>query len=40
MHLNPAAVESAIRLLDQRGPIPQRGDIAETGVAIAETINK
>ena len=40
MHLSPAAVESAIRLLDQRGLIPPRGDILETGIAIAETINK
>ena len=30
MHLNPAALESAIRLLDQRPPIKNVGDILET----------
>ena len=30
MHLSPAAVESAIRLLDSPGVLPGRGDILET----------
>jgi integrase len=40
MHLSPAAVENAIRLLDQRAPAPERGDILETGTATAEKINR
>jgi len=31
MHLSPAAIEGAIRLLDQPSPAPSRGDIVETG---------
>ena len=31
MHLSPAAVEGAIRLLEQPAPIPRFGDILETG---------
>ena len=30
MHLSPAAVEAAIRLLDTAPPVPSRGDIVET----------
>ena len=30
MHLSPAAVESAIRLLEQPSPVPKFGDILET----------
>ena len=33
MHLSPAAIEGAIRLLDQPSPVPVSGDIAETGGA-------
>ncbi len=33
MHLSPAAIEGAIRLLDQRGGGGNRGDMVETGVA-------
>jgi site-specific recombinase XerC len=40
MHLSPAAIENAIRLLDQRGPLPQRGDILETGITTPEKVNK
>ena len=31
MHLSPAAVVSAIRLLENRNPVAESGDIAETG---------
>ena len=31
MHLSPAAIEGAIRLLDQPSPDLTRGDIVETG---------
>ena len=31
MHLSPAAIEGAIRLLDQRGKPENFGDIMETG---------
>jgi len=31
MHLSPAAIEGAIRLLDQRGSAGSFGDIVETG---------
>jgi integrase len=31
MHLSPAAVVSAIRLLENRNPVPESGDIVETG---------
>lgn len=30
MHLSPAAIEGAIRLLDQAKPVPRFGDILET----------
>ena len=30
MHLSPAAIEGAIRLLDSPGMLPTRGDILET----------
>jgi integrase len=32
MHLSPAAIESAIRLLESPGVVPRCGDIVETGV--------
>jgi hypothetical protein len=38
--LSPAALEGAIRLLDQRPPLPRRGDIVETGNAVAENVNR
>lgn len=31
MHLSPAAIEGAIRLLEQPTPMDFRGDILETG---------
>ncbi len=31
MHLSPAAIEGAIRLLDQGKPVPVLGDVLETG---------
>ena len=31
MHLSPAAVEAAIRLLESPNVVPGRGDIVETG---------
>ena len=31
MHLSPAAIEGAIRLLETTGSAPRRGDIVETG---------
>jgi hypothetical protein len=30
MHLSPAALDAAIRLLDSPGILPSRGDIVET----------
>jgi hypothetical protein len=33
MHLSPRAIESAIRLLDQRGSVENFGDIVETAEA-------
>lgn len=36
MHLSPAAIEGAIRLLDQRTPPPHDGDIVETADVTAE----
>jgi site-specific recombinase XerD len=35
MHLSPAAVESAIRLLDAPGVPPGRGETLETGTVVA-----
>ena len=32
MHLSPAALESAVQLLDSAGIPPRRGDDVETGV--------
>jgi integrase len=40
MHLSPAALEGAIRLLDQRPALPHRGDMLETGNAAAENVNR
>ena len=40
MHLSPAALEGAIRLLDQRPTLPRRGDMVETGNAGAENVNR
>jgi len=40
MHLSPAALEGAIRLLDQRPSLPRRGDMVETGNAAAENANR
>jgi len=40
MHLSPAAIEGAIRLLDQRGAISGFGDILETGPLNAENAKK
>ena len=40
MHLSPAAIEGAIRLLDQRGPQLHCGDIVETGIAVGENERK
>jgi site-specific recombinase XerD len=36
MHVSPAAIESAIRLLDQAHPLHSRGDIVETGSQTAK----
>jgi len=33
MHLSPAAIEGAIRLLEQPNPVSARGDILETADA-------
>jgi len=38
MHLSPAAIEGAIRLLDQRGTVTRFGDILETAPPTAENI--
>ena len=37
MHLSPAAIEGAIRLLDQPVPVFATGDIAETDQPTSET---
>ena len=39
MHLSPAAIENAIRLLDQQAPLPHWGDSVETATATAEKVN-
>ena len=31
MHVSPAAIDEAIRLLESPGGLPRRGDIVETG---------
>jgi hypothetical protein len=36
MHLSPAAIDGAIRLLDQRGTVTRFGDILETAPPTAE----
>lgn len=36
MHLSPAAIDSAIRLLESSGIDPRRGDIVETGEGLVE----
>jgi site-specific recombinase XerD len=36
MHVSPAAIESAIRLLDQAHPLRFRGDIVETASPAAQ----
>ena len=40
MHLSPAAVDGAIRLLDQPAPIYAVGDIVETGDIGSDKINR
>jgi hypothetical protein len=40
MHLSPAAIEGAIRLLDQRGAVSRFGDILETAPMDAENEKK
>jgi integrase len=39
MHLSPAAIEGAIRLLDQRSGIADGGDILETDSSTAKNVN-
>jgi hypothetical protein len=39
MHLSPAAIQSAIRLLDQPLPSTAFGDILETGQIAIEKMN-
>ena len=39
MHLSPAAVENAIRLLEQPAGRPQRGDMLETGTREIENVS-
>lgn len=39
MHLSPAAVESAIQLLDSADVVPGRGDSEETGISEIEKVN-
>ena len=40
MHVSPAAIESAIRLLDFPTVLLGRGDCGETAVAVAENVNR
>ena len=40
MHLSPAAIEGAIRLLDQAGSVGRRGDILETGRAASDNSHR
>jgi integrase len=40
MHLSPAAIEGAIRLLDQPKPAGGRGDMLETGNAASDNSNR
>ena len=39
MHLSPAAIKSAIQLLDQSGSTAGHGDILETGTNATEKVN-
>jgi site-specific recombinase XerD len=39
MHLSPAAVQSAIQLLEQPAPRKSFGDILETGSSAIEKVN-
>ena len=39
MHLSPAAIDSAIRLLDQPAVLQSFGDILETAVGVEGKIN-
>jgi len=36
MHLSPAAIDGAIRLLDHAGSVGRRGDMLETGNAASD----
>jgi hypothetical protein len=40
MHVSPAAIEGAIRLLDQRAPQLHSGDKVETARLTAENVNR
>jgi len=40
MHLSPAAIEGAIRLLDQPKPVGGRGDMLETGIAASDNSHR
>jgi hypothetical protein len=39
MHVSPAAIDSTIRLLDQRTAVPDSGEIPETGIATRQNVN-
>jgi len=39
MHLSPAAIDGAIRLLDQRAAVPGPGDILETATGAADNVS-
>jgi hypothetical protein len=39
MHLSPAAIDNAIRLLDSPGILPNRGNIVATAPATSENLN-
>jgi len=40
MHLSPAAIQGAIRLLDERGTVSGLGDMLETIHSSAENVGK
>ena len=40
MHVSPAAIDDAIRLLDQRAPLLHRGDMLETAPPPVENVNR
>jgi site-specific recombinase XerD len=40
MHLSPAAIDGAIRLLDHAGSVGKRGDILETGTAASDNSHR